>query len=231
MWVFRGIAAFLLLHALWCAPARGKGADTPDRRLRSALAHYNSGAYAAAQRELESLERDSPHTFDAQELLGLVYSAEGQEEKATARFEEAVRLKPDSGPARNNLATSLARLGKTSMAEAEFKKVVELEPSSYDANHNLGEFYIAKGDIPGAIPYLERAQKAEPGGYDNGYDLALAYEKTRHWHQAEGEIQELLKVKDTSELHDLLADVEEGSGNYVAAVNEYEKAAHADPSE
>jgi tetratricopeptide (TPR) repeat protein len=231
MSVFRWAAAFLLLNALWCAPARGKGADTPERRLQSALAHYNSGAYAAAQQELESLERDAPHTFDAQELLGLVYSAEGEEQKATARFEEAVRLKPDSGPARNNLATNLAKVGKTSLAEAEFKKVVELEPASYDANHNLGEFYISEGDIAAAISYLEKAQKANPAGYDNGYDLALAYEKTRRLPEAEGQIRELLRLKDTAELHDLLADVEEESGNYISAVNEYEKAAHADPSE
>ena len=231
MLVFRWAVVSLLVSALWCAPARGAGSDTPDHRLQSALAHYNSGAYAAAQQELESLERDTPHTFDAQELLGLVYSAEGQEEKATARFEEAVRLKPDSGAARNNLATNLARLGKASLAEAEFKKVVELEPASYDANHNLGEFYIAKGDIAAAIPYLKKAQEADPAAYDNGYDLALAYEKTRRLHEAESQIRELLKHKDTAELHDLLADVEEGSGNYIAAANEYEKAAHADPSE
>jgi Flp pilus assembly protein TadD len=231
MLAFRWAAAALLMKAVWCAPANGAGADTADHRLQSALAHYNSGAYAAAQQELESLERDVPHTFDAQELLGLVYSAEGQDARATARFEEAVRLKPDSGPARNNLATNLARLGKASLAEEEFKKVVELEPQSYDADHNLGEFYVAKGDIAAAIPYLERAQKANPAAYDNGYDLALAYEKTRRLREAESQIRELLKEKDTAELHDLLADVEEESGNYIVAVNEYEAAAHADPSE
>jgi tetratricopeptide (TPR) repeat protein len=231
MLAFRWAAAALLVSGLWCAPARGAGADTGDRRLQSALAHYNSGAYAAAQQELESLERDAPHTFDAQELLGLVYSAEGQSEKATPRFEEAVRLKPNSGAARNNLATNLARVGKASLAEGEFKKVVELEPESYDANHNLGEFYIAKGDIAAAIPYLEKAQRANRGAYDNGYDLALAYEKTRRLHEAESQIRELLKQKDTAELHDLLADVEEESGNYIVSVKEYEAAAHADPSE
>lgn len=228
---FHWAAAALLVSALWCAPANGAGADRADHRLQSALAHYNSGAYAAAQQELESLEREAPHTFDAQELLGLVYSAEGQDDKATPRFEEAVRLKPDSGAARNNLATNLARVGKVRLAEEEFKKVVELEPGSYDANHNLGEFYVAEGDVAAAIPYLQKAQTANPAAYDNGYDLALAYEKNRRLREAEGQIRELLKQKDTAELHDLLADVEEESGNYIVAVNEYAAAAHADPSE
>src|SRR5215472_6432660 len=227
----RTAAAGLLFGALWCAPAGATGAETLERRFQSALAHYNSGQYRAAQQELEGLRRDLPHSFEVHELLGLVYSAEGQEEKATPLLEEAVRLKPDSGPALNNLATNLARLGKGSLAEKEFRKVLELEPASYDANHNLGEFYVARGDIAGAVPYLEKAQQAEPSSYNNGYDLALAYEKTGRWPDAGREIRELLKQKDTAELHDLLAEAEERSGNYVAAANQYETAAHMDPSE
>jgi tetratricopeptide (TPR) repeat protein len=231
MLFFRWIVSALLLNALWWAPTNDQGADAVERRFQSALAHYNSGQYAAAQQDLEALMRDSPRSFDVQELLGLVYSAEGQVEKATPLLEEAVRLKPDSGPARNNLATNLARLGRTSLAEKEFKKVVELEPQSYDANHNLAQFYVGSGDIAAAIPYLEKAQKAEPASYDNGYNLALGYEKTGRLRDAGRQIRELLEQKDTAELHDLLGEVEEKSGNYVSAENEYEAAAHMDPSE
>jgi tetratricopeptide (TPR) repeat protein len=41
----------------------------------------------------------------------------------------------------------------------------------------------------------------------------------------------LLKQKNTAELHNLLAQAEEKDGNFVAAANEYETAAHMDPSE
>jgi tetratricopeptide (TPR) repeat protein len=231
MLAFGRTAAALLLTALWCAPASGARADGLADRFQSALAHYNSRQYAAAQQELESLQRDSPHNFDVEELLGLVYSAEGLDEKATPRFQEAVRLKPDSGPARNNLAMNLAGLGKAQLAEAELKKVVELEPASFDANHNLGEFYLAKGNIAAAIPYLETAQKAQPESYDNGYNLALAYEKTGRLREAGQQIRDLLKQKDTAELHDLLAEVEEQSGDYLDAVHEYQAAAYMEPSE
>jgi len=223
--------AALLLPAVLCASANQTGAEALDRKFQSALAHFNSGQYAAAQQELEALARALPHSFDVQELLGLVYSSEGQEEKATAPFQQAVRLRPESGPARNNLATNLVRRGKTSLAEKEFKKVVELEPESFDANHNLGAFYLRTGRIAAAIPYLEKAQSRNPAAYDNGYDLAQAYQETGRLPEARGQIQELLKQKDTAELHNLLAEVEEKAGNYVTAVNEYEKAAHMDPSE
>jgi tetratricopeptide (TPR) repeat protein len=236
MCAFRWPAAALLLLAAWSLPLGANQADTEgrqalDRKFQSAQAHFDSGQYPAAQQELEALARTLPDSFEVQELLGLVYSAEGQEEKATAPFEKAVRLRPQSGPARNNLATNLVRRGKMSLAEKEFKKVVELEPQSFDANRNLGSFYLRTGRIGAAIPYLEKAQSRNPDAYDNGYDLALAYQETGRLREARRQIQELLKEKDTAELHNLLAEVEEKAGNYVTAVNQYELAVHMDPSE
>jgi Tfp pilus assembly protein PilF len=236
MFALRWAAAALLLSAALCPPLVTSQGDAEvrtafDRNFQCALAHFNSKQYAAAQQELEALVTAQPNNFDVQELLGLVYSAEGQEEMATAPFEHAVRLRPESGPARNNLATNLARLGKTSLAEKEFKKVIELEPTSFEANRNLGAFYLRTGRIAEAIPYLEKAQSENPASYDNGYDLALADEQRGRLPEARRQIQGLLKQQDTAELHNLLAGVEEKAGNYVTAANEYEKAAHMDPSE
>jgi tetratricopeptide (TPR) repeat protein len=236
MFAFRWLAAGLVLFAalspsLAASQAGSKGPEALDRKFQSALAHYNSQQFTAAQQELEALDKAVPNSFDVLELLGLVYSAEGQDQKATAPLEQAVRLRPDSGEARNNLATNLARLGKTSLAEKEFQKVAELEPTSFDANRNLGAFYAQTGRIAAAIPYLEKAQSENPGSYDNGYDLALAYEEQDRLLEARRQIQELLEQKDTAELHNLLAAVEEKARNYVVAANEYQKAAQMDPSE
>jgi tetratricopeptide (TPR) repeat protein len=172
-----------------------------------------------------------PAKFEVEELLGLVYSGEGNDQEATPHFEKAVHLKPDSAPARVNLAVSLARMGKNGLAEAEFRRAVQAEPENFSVNHNFGEFYARAGQADAAIPYLERAQRAEPSSYGNGYDLALAYEHAGMRKEARQQIQDLLKRKDTAELHDLLGEIEEASGNYVVAANEYQRAAHMDPSE
>jgi len=66
---------------------------------------------------------------------------------------------------------------------------------------------------------------------DNGYDLALAYTISNRLLDARQLLQNLLKQKDSAELHNLLAEVEEKDGKFVAAANEYELAAHLDPSE
>ena len=94
-----------------------------------------------------------------------------------------------------------------------------LEPHSFDANHNLGEFYVQSGKISEAAPFLERAQKIRPSAYDNGYDLSLAYAEIGRLSDARQSVHDLLKQKDTAELHNLLGQIEEKDENFVAAAN------------
>ena len=202
-----------------------------ERQFQSAVAQYESGRLPEASAALEALLREVPESFEVHELLGLVYSAQSQDAKAAPHLEKAVRLKPASASARMNLAINLVRLGKLQPAEAEFKKALELEPKNYDANHNLGELYVRGGKVAIATPYLEQAQRINPAAHDNGYDLALAYIVIGRLSDARQLIHELLERKDTAELHNLLGEVEEKDGNFVVAANEYEMAAHLDPSE
>src|SRR6266851_6271978 len=222
--------ALLPLAACLNAQEAGGGPNTRlDRQFQAAVAQYESGRFAEAATALEALLREVPESFEVHELLGLVYSAQSQDAKATSHLEKAVRLKPDSAAARTNLATNLARQEKFPLAEEQFKKALELEPQNYDASHNLGELYVRGGKVAAATPYLEQAQRINPASYDNGYDLALAYITTSRLADARHLLQTLLKQKDSAELHNLLGEVEEKDGKFVAAANEYELAAHLDP--
>jgi tetratricopeptide (TPR) repeat protein len=214
-----------------CAAAQEKPAQKLDQQFQSAVAHYHAGQFAEAASQLEDLLPHVPKSFEAHELLGLVYAAESQDTKSTEQLQIAVDLKPDSPAARTNLAAALVRAGKPALAGEQFRKALDLEPTEFDANHNLGEFYIQTGKIAEAIPLLEQAQNANPSSYDNGYDLALAYSLTARLSQAKQQAQSLLQQKNTAELHNLLGQIEEKNGEFVAAANEYETAAHMDPSE
>jgi tetratricopeptide (TPR) repeat protein len=226
-------ATTALLALLACLPiaAVDEQSQNLDRRFQTAVAQYDAGKFAEAAVQLEALLPDVPESFEVHELLGLVYSAQSQDAKATPHLEKAVRLKPDSAAARGNFATSLMRVGKSSLAEHEFKKAVELEPANYDANHNLGEFYIQAGKISDATSFLEAARRINRAAYDNGYDLSLAYLQTGRFKDARQLVQDLLKQKDTAELHNLLGQIEEKDGQFVTAANEFQIAAHSDPSE
>jgi tetratricopeptide (TPR) repeat protein len=223
----------LLSLLAWAAFALGE--DGPksklDRDFQAAVAAYEAGRPAEAAAQLEKLMPQVPNSFEAHELLGMVYSSLGQGPKAVEQLKTAVRLKPDSAPARTNLAASLSRAGDLQAAGVQFRKALELEPGDYSANHNLAEFYVQAGRIEDALPLLKKAQEVKPDAYDNGYDLVLAEFSLGRLSEARTTAQRLLQVKDTGELHDLLGQIEEKDGKYVAAANEYEKAVRLEPSE
>jgi tetratricopeptide (TPR) repeat protein len=202
-----------------------------DREFQEAVAQYDAGRLAEAAATLENLVREVPQSFEVQELLGLVYSAQTQDGKASEHLDRAVQLKPDSAEARTNLATNLVRRGKLNPAQQQFEKAVELAPQNFDTNHNLGEFYVRVGQLPKATQYLERAHRIDRLSYDNGYDLSLAYILTGRLSDGRQLIHDLLQQKNTAELHNLLGELEEKDGQFVAAENEFEAAAHEDPSE
>jgi tetratricopeptide (TPR) repeat protein len=228
---FRPVIFSSLVLCAACAAAQEKPAPKLDQQFQSAVAHYNAGQFADAASQLEDLLPHVSKSFEAHELLGMVYAAESQDTKSIEQLQIAVDLKPDSPAARTNLAAALVRAGKPALAGEQFRKALDLEPKEFDANHNLGEFYIQTGKIAEAVPLLEQAQQANPSSYNNGYDLALAYSLTGRLGQAKQQAQSLLQQKNTAELHNLLGEIEEKNGEFVAAANEYETAAHMDPSE
>lgn len=227
-----GFSASLALVAWLSIPfaAQAQREDL-DRSFKQAVSLYESGKYPDAAAQLEKLVKEVPESFEVQELLGLVYSAQSQDAKATQFLQKAVSLQPRSAPARTSLAMNLVRLGKNELATEQFRKAVELDPGSFETNNNLGEALARSNKVAEAIPYLEKAAQIDPSSYDNAYDLALAYLQTGRLADARRTIENLLELKNTSELHNLLADVDEKDGKFVEAANEYEAAAHMEPSE
>jgi tetratricopeptide (TPR) repeat protein len=222
------VSSVLLLPGQVAAP---QPAQNQDQLFQAAVSAYESGRYPEAEARLEKLARELPDNFEVHELLGLVEAALSKDDKANDHLLRAVQIKPNDAAARSNLAASYARLGKMDLAEEQFSKAAELEPNNYDANHNLGEAYVRTGKLAKAIPYLQKAQRITPGSYDNGYDLSLAYFLSGRPADARVLVQQLLKIKDTAELHNLLGQIEEKDGNFIAAVNQFETAAHIEPSE
>ncbi len=223
----------LLVLLAWSVPLRSQNSQPQerDRIFQSAVSQYESGHYAEAIPPLEKLLRDVPESFEVHELLGMAYAAQSQDVRANEHLAKAVRIKPDSVAALSNLAASYERLGKSALAIEHFTEAVQLAPTNFDTNHNLGEAYIHAGTVAKAIPFLEKAQHINPAAYDNGYDLSLAYLVTGHLPESRGSVESLLKQKETAELHNLLGQIDEKDGQFVAAANEFETAARMEPNE
>jgi tetratricopeptide (TPR) repeat protein len=228
---FRLVIICPLLVCATFAAAQQIQKEKLDRQYQSAVADYEAGRYAEAADQLEKLLPYATKSFEVHELLGVVYASLSQDAKAIDHLKTAVELKPESAAARTNLGASLLHSGKSALAGEQFRKALALEPESFDANHNLGEYYVQSGKVADARPLLEAAQRISPDSYDNGYDLAMADFLLGRLDEARQVAQSLVKKKDTGELHNLLGQIEEKDGKFVAAANEYETAAHLDPSE
>lgn len=120
---------------------------------------------------------------------------------------------------------------QVSAPEAALCQQVADHPESFAANRQLAQYYIRHNQVPQARPWLEKAARIDPTDYDNGYDLALARLETKDLDGARTLLKEMLLRRDRSELHNLLGDVEEASGNIDEAERQYERAARMEPSE
>src|SRR5437016_5867966 len=228
----RNLIIFFVLLA-WSSPlpAQITQAQERDRLFQSAVSQYEAGHYAEATPPLEKLLREVPESFEVHELLGLAYAAQSQDTKANEHLAKDVQINPDSVPALSNLAASEERLGKSAATIEHFSKAAQLAPTNFDTNQNLGEAYIHAERIAKAIPFLEKAQRINPASYDNGYDLFMAYLVSGEIAQARVSVQAVLKQKETAELLNLCAQIVEKDGYFVAAANQFESAAHMDPTE
>ncbi len=195
------------------------------------MADYNAGRYAEAAHRLETVLPQATSNFEVHELLGLVYASMSEREKALSQLQLAVQLNPGSAAARTNLGAILLESDKPDLASEQFRQALRLDPANYDANHNLGELYAKSGQVAKAQALLARAYRAKPTAYDNGYDLAMADFLLGRLDEGRQVIGELAKEKDTGELHNLLAQIDEKDGKFIDAANEYETAAHLDPTE
>ena len=141
---------------------------------------------------------------------------------------------------RDKLAMDTASLAKTSgpkplpadaASERNLRESLTRVPSSFEANHELGELLLHQGRDREALIYLDRAAKQRPNDYQNSYDLAVANANAGNYDRARTSLNSLIAVRDKAELHHLLADIDEKSGDPLEAVRQYQRAAELDPSE
>ncbi|MFC5864526.1 tetratricopeptide repeat protein [Acidicapsa dinghuensis] len=225
------LTAALLLCTLCAHGQSGESASNLDRYFQQASVDFNAGKFPEAAAILEKLARQVPASFEVHELLGMVYSAQSLNDKAVTQLEEAARLNPGSAAGHVNLAAVLTQTGKADLAAQQFQKALAIEPHNYNANHDLGELYVQDGKPARAIPFLKAAAEIQPEQYDNGYDLAMACLLTDRNTEAETEAHRLLKVKDTAEVHNMLGQIDENTGKFIDSINEFQTAAHMDPSD
>jgi len=115
--------------------------------------------------------------------------------------------------------------------EARFRAALTGAPGSFDANHRLGEYYLHVGKYDESALFLKKAFQIDPKNADNEIQLAQACERLGDLSQAREHVQRLLETGGSAVVHRLAGEIDEKSGDPLAAVHEFERAVEMEPSE
>lgn len=115
--------------------------------------------------------------------------------------------------------------------EHKLRGTLARTPDNFAANHQLGELYLRTGRYAAAIPVLELAYRSDPADLQNQIDIVSAYEGAGDLAQARINVHRFLAKQQSAELNRLAGELDDKSGDSLAAVHEYELAVNLNPSE
>ena len=140
----------------------------------------------------ESSTKANPQDAGFHNLLGGLYLADNQNDKASASFRRALELDPKSVGARLGLARVAISLKKDEEAIGHLQAVLKDRPDQPTAVLLLTAFYDRAGQYDQALPVLEAALKASPRQPNFALPLGELYVKKGRYDDAIALMSDLL---------------------------------------
>lgn len=131
-----------------------------------------------------TLSRD-PTSVRIMNNLGILYTEQGQYQKALELFESALKVRPDSVSVYNNIAAVYEELGLRNQAEAAYREVLSLDEKNIRARLGMGKLLVEAGRIEEA----KREFSLLTGWYPK---LSAAHHELGRLLMAQGKDQEAL---------------------------------------
>ncbi len=182
------------------AEAAFKKAMALDETLLMAYANLGElyarqGKVDQAIREFETIVMKSPQQVSALTILGILYEQRHDVSKATAKYEEALRVDPRFGPAANNLAWILIEQGgdkERALSYAETaRRVLPRDPHVADT---LGWIYYHKEMYEKSVSLLKEAIERLPDHPVVLYHYGMAQHANNNIDEAKKSLVKFLKL-------------------------------------
>ena len=198
--------------------------------LAEALAHFEAGRMADAERVARSVIAAEPQRPEAHELLGAALSAQGRAREALPSFDRARELRPQSPSIRQNRAQALFALGRLDEARDEARQAVQLKPDLHGGWILLGNVLAAMGDAGGAERAYRRAMALRPDEAGTPYNLALLFQGQGRLDEAIASYRKALVLRpNMAAAHNNLGNALKTKGRVDEALAHYAQAVQLDP--
>ncbi len=188
---------------------------SPDSaRMHQLMAHEmmrqgnRKGTIEQYQQALKLDPRATGLHFELGEVYSTADSADPDKskevEEAKKEYLAELALNPFDAKSECRLGDISFRASKTEEAFKRFSRCLQLQPDDADANAGLGKTLMAMHEPQKAQQYLERAIRLDPLHAATHYRLAMIYRKSGRTADADRELAEFRRLKDTkNRLRDL----------------------------
>jgi putative PEP-CTERM system TPR-repeat lipoprotein len=125
------------------------------------MIRMQSGNYKETLALTETLKLKDPKNPFPFNLAGAAYMRQGNDEKAIAEFQQAIKLTPRYLPPRYNMAALEERRGNTEKAREIYARILALRPSEIRALFAISAIYEKQGNAKEAIKWLDQIRKRD----------------------------------------------------------------------
>jgi protein O-GlcNAc transferase len=148
--------------------------QTIDNLWQRVIQAFQAGNWQQAERLCRQLLFAAPDHADAHQLLGLVYSQQGDAERAVYHLQRAITLDGRNHTYHNNLGELYRRQNQLPAAEQSFRQALALNPAFAEGHYNLANVYKQQGRLDEAIAHYREAVRHKPDYAGAWYNLGNA---------------------------------------------------------
>lgn len=140
--------------------------------------HLNQGNYRKALLFYNKALEVSPNYVPALNNIGVMYSRQGQDQKALVAFERANKQSKFSKTPRYNMAKLYLTYGLAENAQSVFESLLSGSPNDVDLLNATAASYFLMSDYNKALELFKRIPQSEWARAEIGLNLALTLKKT-----------------------------------------------------
>jgi tetratricopeptide (TPR) repeat protein len=204
----------------------------------NATANFNLGTMFLRQKKyhdalprLEKAYRVQPKVYENGYHLALCLFLAGDHARAQAVLDSLQPVPPHRAEFYLILAMNQKALGKGDEAQKNLQEILPALSARPELHEQVSMLLFSQGMFREAIPILEEAVSRLPAAQAPLAVLAQAELQTGALEKARNHAEQALALKESADLHLLLADVLEASSRPIEAVEHYRQAVNLDPSE